>query len=640
MGDARLTTTIRSWTKKLTLVQELIVLTGVVLFLIGLITQDPLARIVALLASGGALAYVIVAVRQLLKQQEQDDVDEQPDQEEETDDLPDVPEEPVSDEDDQRMSNPLQNAEGNEAEVPRVNASRAEEPYEYSAADFCDLDEQVFARDVGPKSEFGYLVKKALTVIKEVNFAHTAAFFWVNRDKHQLVLENYVTDSAQFASHRRREIGTDLISQVAMTGTPRIVNQLNPHGQSESLGYYQNVEAVHSFAGIPIFFPREPNATLEPVAVLTLDCKGEDAFGRETMTMLGHFAKLISALIRSYTGKYDLLIDSEVLRSVARMHAQMKLEFSLHNIVRSLAEEAARLVAWDYISVVTYHESTKNWLVQFVMNRLNDAYVSVGQQIDPVQSLVGGVIQTGTAKIFEELQNPPLPRFYRAERVDSKGAMLVLPMNSLSRCYGAVVVESKDVKTYSESDIKILEKLVRVAVSGLEIFALTEVVNNYVLLDETTGVATRKYFMERLHEEVLRAKDFTAPMTLVMISVDGINEQLNRLGKEGFDFVLQNVGRMVKSSIRHYDLVGRFDFNRFAILLVNTAASEAYLWAEKVRRNIASNVINIGEKSFSVTVSVGVCGGVEEASDVELMENANKVLSKAIEAGGNMVRVF
>jgi hypothetical protein len=126
MGDARLTTTIRSWTKKLTLVQELIVLTGVVLFLIGLITQDPLARIVALLASGGALAYVIVAVRQLLKHQDQDDVDEQPDQEEETDDLPDVPEEPVSDEDDPRMSNPLRNAEGNEAEVPRVNASRTE----------------------------------------------------------------------------------------------------------------------------------------------------------------------------------------------------------------------------------------------------------------------------------------------------------------------------------------------------------------------------------------------------------------------------------------------------------------------------------------------------------------------------------
>jgi diguanylate cyclase (GGDEF)-like protein len=640
MGDARFTSTIRFWIEKLTLVQELILLTGVVLFLIGLITQDPLAKIVALMASGGALAYVIVAVRHLRKREDAEAPDEGEVEREE-----DLVEGPVPHEsiqpgmDESSPEDPIPAAPHDEG-VPRMKVSQSDAPYEYTAADFCDLDEQVFARDAGPKSEFGYLVKKALTVIKEVNFAHTAAFFWVNRDKHQLVLENYVTESAQFASHRRREIGSDLISQVAMTGTPRIVNQLNPNSQSESLGYYQNVEAVRSFAGIPIFFPREANATLEPVAVLTLDCKGEDAFGRETMMMLGHFAKLISALIRSYTGKYDLLIDSEVLRSVGRMYAQMKLEFSLHNIVRSLAEEASRLIAWDYITVVTYHESTKNWLVQFVMNRLNDSYVSVGQQIDPAQSLVGGVIQAGSPKVFEDLDNPPLPRFYRAERVDSKGAMLVLPMNSLSRCYGAVIVESKDVKTYSESDIKVLEKLVRVAVSGLEVFALTEVVNNYVLLDETTGVATRKFFMERLHEEVQRAKDFDSPVTLVMTSVDGINDQLNRFGKEGFDFVLQNVGRMVKSSIRHYDLVGRFDFNRFAVLLVNTAPSEAYLWAEKVRRNIASNVINIEEKSFSVTVSVGVCGGVEEASDVELMENANKVLTKAIEAGGNMVRVF
>jgi len=635
MGDARFTATIRSWTKKLTLVQELIVLTGVVLFLIGLITQDPLARVIALLASGGALAYVIVAVWHLHRRTSAEITDE-------------LEAQGLMSESESHAQDPEQTLRGEpspaepmpEQGVPHMKVPRSDAPYEYTAADFCDLDEQVFARDVGPKSEFGYLVKKTLTVIKEVNFAHTAAFFWVNRDKHQLVLENYVTDSTQFASHRRREIRSDLISQVAMTGTPRIVNQLNPTGQSESLGYYQNVEAVRSFAGIPIFFPREMGTTLEPVAVLTLDCKGEDAFGRETMMMLGHFAKLISALIRSYTGKYDLLIDSEVLRSVGRMHAQMKLEFGLHNIVRSLAEEAARLVTWDYITVVTYHESSKNWLVQFVMNRLNDSYVSVGQQIDPAQSLVGGVIQTGTPRIFEELQSPPLPRYYRAERVESKGAMLVLPMNSLSRCYGALIVESKDTKTYSESDTKILEKLVRVAVSGLEIFALTEVVNNYVLLDETTGVATRKFFMERLHEEVQRAKDFGAQLTLVMLSVDGINEQLNRLGKEGFDFVLQNVGRMVKSSIRHYDLVGRFDFNRFATLLVNTAPNEAYLWAEKVRRNIASNVINLEDKSFSVTVSVGVCGGVEEASDVELMENANKVLSKAIEAGGNMVRVF
>jgi diguanylate cyclase (GGDEF)-like protein len=203
-----------------------------------------------------------------------------------------------------------------------------------------------------------------------------------------------------------------------------------------------------------------------------------------------------------------------------------------------------------------------------------------------------------------------------------------------------LVVESKDVKTFTESDVKTIQKLVESASWGLEVLSLTDVVKNFVLVDETTGVATRKYFMERVHEEVQRSNDFENDVTLVMISIDGINDHLGRYGKEGFDFVLQNVGRMTKSSIRPYDLVGRVDFNRFAVLLINTTANDAYLWAEKLRKNIASNIINIEQKSFSITVSVGVCGAVDEISDLELFENAGHVLGKAIEAGGNMVRVY
>lgn len=169
---------------------------------------------------------------------------------------------------------------------------------------------------------------------------------------------------------------------------------------------------------------------------------------------------------------------------------------------------------------------------------------------------------------------------------------------------------------------------------------LTDVVNNYVLLDETTGVATRSYFVSRVQEEVHRANDFGSDLTLVMLSIDSMNEHLHRYGKEGFDFVLQNIGRMIKSSVRPYDLVGRYDYNRFAVLLVSTSAKDANLWSEKLRKNIASNIINVDQKSFSVTVSIGVCGAVSETSDIELLENASQTLKKAIEAGGNVVRVF
>jgi diguanylate cyclase (GGDEF)-like protein len=318
----------------------------------------------------------------------------------------------------------------------------------------------------------------------------------------------------------------------------------------------------------------------------------------------------------------------------------MRSEFQPQAMARVLAEETARLVSWDHIAVVLFDEQRNAWIIRVVMNRGSDPYVTEGQEVDPHGGLVGEAIQTGIPRILDTTASLQVPRFFAAERVESRGSLTVLPINSISRCYGALVVESRDVRSYTEGDVRTIQQLVDTVSSGLEIYALGDVVDNYVLLDETTGVANRRYFIERLHEEVHRAKDYGTDITVVMLSIDNVDEQVNRYGKDGFDFILQNVGRMVKSFVRPYDLVGRFDFNRFAVLLINTTSNEAYLWAEKVRKNIASNVINIDQRSFSVTVSAGVCSAVDNRTDVELMENANHVLGKAIDAGGNMVRVY
>ena len=635
--------TIRSWIDRFLLRQELVVLTGVILFLIGLLVASPFVKIIVFLLSGSMFAYVMVTRwRPRSKEQSKADGQETPDTSEEQeaemkklvfDDFQPTGKKYKVDIVEDQANKPAGIA------VKRSQAAPSTE-FEFQASDFFDANEDVFVREGGPKSEFGFLMKKVLTVMKEVNFAHTVAFFWVNKEKNQIVLESFVSDSDKFMTHRRRELGTDVISQVALSGKPKILSQVNAAGQLEMLGYYEVVEPVKTFAAVPIFYAKSAAVPYEPVAVLTIDCIDEDAYGPETLSSLGQFTKLISALIRSYTDKYDLLLDSEVLRSISRMREQLKIEFSLHNVVRTLAEETSRLVAWDYVSVVLFDDSRKSWVVQFVLNRTNDPYVTPTQEIDPHQSLVGGVIQSGTPRIIDSMDAIELPRFYKAERVESKGAFMMLPIISTSRCYGVLAVESKDTKMYSDADVKLMDKLVETTASALEILNLTDVVNNYVLMDETTGVATRSYFVSRVQEEVHRANDFGSDLTLVMLSIDSMNEHLHRYGKEGFDFVLQNIGRMIKSSVRPYDLVGRYDYNRFAVLLVSTSAKDANLWSEKLCKNIASNIINVDQKSFSVTVSIGVCGAVSETSDIELLENASQTLKKAIEAGGNVVRVF
>ena len=492
--------------------------------------------------------------------------------------------------------------------------------------------------DDGPRAEFNAMIGKVLSVVKDVNFAHTVALFWINREKQQLVLESAVSDSQKFMTNRRFALASDLVSQIATHGKPQIVNYVNSMSQSDILPYYESAETVKTFVGVPIFY--NGSQSPEPVAVLILDCIEADAYGNETITSLAQIAKLVSTLIRSYTAKYDLLLDSEVLRSINRMREQLSIDFGTHTITRSLTEEVSRLVPWDYVSVVLFDDNRKSWVVHHLLNRMNDPYVPVMAELDAQQSIVTSVIQAGVPKIIDDLNLENLPRFYQAERCESKGAMVVVPLNSLTRCYGALIVENKDTKTYSDADIKLIQKLTETASWALEILSLTEVMNNYVSLDETTGVSTRKSFMERLQEEVQRANDFTNELSLVMISIDRMDDLMSRYGRDSFDFILQNVGKMIKVSIRPYDVVGRFDFNCFVILLVNTTSNEASLWAEKIRKNIASNIINIDNKSFSVTISVGVAGAVEDASDVDLLENVGRVLRKAVEAGGNIVRVY
>ncbi len=642
MIDARALSIIRSWFDALTLRQELIVLAGVVLFFVGIGASALMLKIVAFVLAGSAVAYLVVTVRRPRGEAEHKSSEHIPTTSEEAPDMRKLVFDDFQPEGRKFNVEVVENSGVSDPPGSTSSTSIPSQPkkYEFRLSDFCDIDADVFERKGGSKSEFSFLMKKVLTAIKEANFAHSVAFFWINREKNQMVLESFASDSERFTTYRQRELGSDVVSQVASSGQPVVVNRINISGQIEMLGYYEGIEPVKSFVGVPVFYPKRKNEAGEPVAVLVVDASGEDAFGPETLTLLGQFTKLISATIKSYTDKYDLLLDSEVLRSIARIRDQLKLDFTRYNIVRTLAEETTRLVPWDYVSVVLFDETRKAWVVQFVINRMNDPYVAVSQEIDHQHSLAGEVLQTSVPRIVERLENTALPRFYTSERVDSKGSIMILPLNSISRCYGVLVVESKDQKAYSETEVKLVQKLVETSSWALEILSLTDVVNNYISLDETTGVAARKYFMGRMQEEVQRASDFATDLALVMVSIDTMSDLLNRYGKEGFDFALQNVGRMVRSFVRPYDIVGRYDFNQFAVLLVHTTSNEAYLWSEKLRKNIASNIINIEQRSFSVTVSIGVCGSMSDMSDVELLGNTNQVLRKAVEAGGNIVRVF
>ncbi len=522
---------------------------------------------------------------------------------------------------------------------PVALVTKEEKPREFEIGDFFDLDSDIFRNDAEPRSEFNFLLNKVLGALKEVLFAHSVAFFWANQEKRQLVLEAWATDSQNFIAGKRLELCDDVVSQVATTGKPQLLGRVNPVSEKEVIHYYESPEYIKSFVGVPVYFLNgaKDNA---PVAVIIADSKAEDAFGPETFDLLGNFTKLVSALIKSYTQKYDLLLESELLTSIRRMQDRVRSDARESTILNCVAEEAGRLVNWDHLTITMFAEDRRGWVLQRVVNRSGEAYVSQGDLVDFNDSIVGKAIRTNHLETIDDLGAQPAMRFHTLERIGSHGSFLCVPISSINRCYGVLTLESKNTSNFTGIEVETIYRLVESAASILEVLYMNDLVKDFVVVDQLTGSFTKKHFMKKLEEEVQRSEDFGTELAYVSIAVDGMHEHISRYGRDGFDAILTHVAKIVKGNTRLYDVIGRMEADRLGVLLVNTAASEGYLWAEKVRKQIASYIITLDTTTLSVTVSAGVCGLTEGMDKEGLVAGTLRVLDKAMEDGGNLVRVF
>lgn len=525
------------------------------------------------------------------------------------------------------------------AAQPAPMPPREEKPKEFSISDFFDLDSDVSRSDAEPRSEFNFLLTKVLHALKEVLFAHSVAFFWANSEKQQLVLEMKVTDSQNFMADKRLPISGDVMSQVATTGKPQILGRVNPVSEKEVVHYYESPEYIKSLVCVPVYYLNGAKDGA-PVGVIVADGKAEDAFGPETFGLLGNFTKLVSALIKSYTEKYDLLLDSELLTSIRRMQDRVKSSSSEATVLMSVAEEASRLINWDALTLTMYSDDHKGWNIQKVVNRNGVPYISQNLQVDFNESIVGQVIRSNKLQTVDDLSNVRPMRFCFGEPMEAAGSFLCVPISSVNRCYGALTLESKAVGNFSGIEVETIYRLVENAASLLEVLYMNDMVKDFVPVDQLTGALTKKHFMRKLEEEVARAEDFGTELTYVSLAIDDVEEQVKRYGGEGFDSILAQVVRVVRANTRSYDVIGRLDGDELGVVLYNTAASEGYLWAEKLRKQIASHIITLENRSISVTVSVGVNGLGEGMNKEQLVAGTNQVLHKAMEDGGNLVRVY
>ncbi|MBI4974749.1 MAG: GGDEF domain-containing protein [Candidatus Omnitrophica bacterium] len=170
---------------------------------------------------------------------------------------------------------------------------------------------------------------------------------------------------------------------------------------------------------------------------------------------------------------------------------------------------------------------------------------------------------------------------------------------------------------------------------------LYETVEELAITDGLTELYVRRYFFERLEEELKRSKRHNFKFIFLMIDIDNFKTINDTYGHLVGDVILKDVGRIIKENSREIDLAARYGGEEYSLVLPNTGREDGRVVAERIRGRIEENIFKAYDERLKVTVSVGVSVYPDDSSEVKgLVEKADKALYAAKDSGKNIVSVY
>ena len=158
--------------------------------------------------------------------------------------------------------------------------------------------------------------------------------------------------------------------------------------------------------------------------------------------------------------------------------------------------------------------------------------------------------------------------------------------------------------------------------------------------DMVTGLLNRPTFLRELENAVAQVARGEDQYALLLIEPDHYQRLLQDIGIDSADALAAALAARLSEKLDEGTLAARFGERTFAVLLRGNHAQTAAL-AEKLRASYASHVFNVGERSASVTASIGgVQIGEKIASVGPVLTRATDGLQTATNLGGNRIEIF
>jgi diguanylate cyclase (GGDEF)-like protein len=159
------------------------------------------------------------------------------------------------------------------------------------------------------------------------------------------------------------------------------------------------------------------------------------------------------------------------------------------------------------------------------------------------------------------------------------------------------------------------------------------------IIDALTGVHNKRYFLEFLGRELGYATRYRRYLTLAMIDLDRFKAINDQMGHLAGDIALRDLATCLRRTIRKGDLIARYGGEEFAVVMPETPLEGGLKFGERLRHLIETQEFRYEDKTFHLTVSIGVActSGENWTTSNELIRQADVQLYQAKQTGRNRV---
>ncbi len=260
-------------------------------------------------------------------------------------------------------------------------------------------------------------------------------------------------------------------------------------------------------------------------------------------------------------------------------------------------------------------------------------------RITPGRGVIGSVYSSRTPLWVPDVsQRPDLHARRPRYRTNS---FVAVPVTAGAEVLGVVCVTDRlDNLAFTKEDLLTLRTLAAPASLALDrerAKRRAEAFAQAAVIDPVSGLFNRRYFHERLEDELHRAQRHKTPVALMMIDIDDFKAVNDQFGHLAGDEVIRSVSDILRRSVRRFDLCARFGGEEFSIVMPGSGPEHAAVVAERIRQRIEE--FRLEEPALvhlRVTVSIGLSVSYE-LSPRELIGRADRALYSAKRGGKNRV---